>query len=386
MIVLSLLACVVLAACDSGPMREEVPPATSALPSAAEDLRLGVDQGPEELMFGHISDLAVGADGEIYIADEQAVVIRAFDRSGRYLGEIGNHGQGPGEYTRIDSIKVLPDGAVVVLDRPNGRVSNFRPGGDFDSSFQPVGGPGGRDSLQVDVAGNVYVLGRDPARSHWRASALFRYTNGAENGSVAVPLEEPIPDPGFVVLHPLGELEPFTIATRSAWNPLGFLVVGRNDEYRLEARSPGGPVFLERDVEAVALGAEERLQWEALADFIVVRGEALGFNVTRVVIPDTKPFFAGVFAASDGRVWIRRYVEAIRTPPAPHFGNPDRPPVTWVEAPAFDVFEPDGRFLGTVTLPMNTRPFVFGEAAIWGVQTNDAGVEQVVRLRLSGLR
>jgi hypothetical protein len=354
------------------------------MPTAVEELRLGVDAGPEELMFGHVNDLAVGANGEIYVADEQVVAIRAFDRSGRYLGQIGRQGQGPGEYSRIDSIKVVPDGAVVVLDRTNRRVSTFRSSGEWIASFQAVTGSGGRDSLQVDVAGNVYVSGRDAARPDRRASALFRYTNAEENGSIEIPNEDPIPDPGFVVLHPLGELEPFSTVTFSAWHPLGFLVVGRNDEYRIEVRRPSGRVYLERDVDPVALGPQERTQWEALADFVVMRGERLGFSVERVRIPDTKPFFSGVFAGVDGLIWVRRHVEAIQTPPAPHFGAPDRPPVTWVEPPVFDVFEPDGRFRGSVRLPMNTRPYVFGENQVWGVQTDSDGVEQIVRFRLSG--
>lgn len=382
--VVVLLACGALASCDARVRRESEVPAADPSPIAVEDLRLGVDVGPEELMFGHVNDLAVGTNGEIYVADEQLDTIRAFDRSGQYLGQIGRHGQGPGEYSRIDSVKVLPEGALVVLDRENGRVSRFQSSGEFVSSFQPASGPGGRDSLQVDVAGNVYVLGRDRSKSDWRASALFCYTYGEENGSVEVPNEEPIPDPGFVVLHPSGELRPFATLTFSTWNPLGFLVVGRNDEYRIDVRRPAGSVYLERNAEPIALGPEERTQWETLADFLVMRGEQLGFDVERVTIPDVKPFFWGIFTGIEGRIWVLRHVEAMEAPPAPHFGAPDRPPVTWVEPPTFDVFEPDGMFRGSIVLPMNTRAYVFREDQIWGVQTNDEGVEQVVRFRVSG--
>lgn len=379
-----LLACIGLASCGPGIGGELKAPPDEATPVVVADLRLGVDEGPEELMFGHINDLAIGANGEIYVADEQAIAIRAFDRSGRYRGRIGGQGQGPGEYSRIDSVKVLPNGTLVVLDRMNGRVSTFRPSGEFVSSFQPVSGSGGRDSLQIDAAGNVYVSGRDPSRPDWRATALFRYTNGREDDAVEVPDKEPVPDPGFVVQHPLGDLEPFSTATLSAWSSLGFLVVGRNDEYRIELRRRTGSVYLERDVDPVVLGAEEKKQWDALAGFVVARGEQLGFDVERVTIPDSKPFFSAVFAGGDGSIWVRRYTEAIQTLPAPHFGAPGRPPVTWVEVPTFDVFEPDGRFRGSVTFPMNTRPLVFDEDQVWGVHTDDQGVERVVRFRLSG--
>jgi hypothetical protein len=54
----------------------------------------------------------------------------------------------------------------------------------------------------------------------------------------------------------------------------------------------------------------------------------------------------------------------------------------WREPSTFDVFERDGTWLGTVTLPPNTR---FAEARgrrLWVIGTGEQGEDIVVRYRI----
>ena len=51
-----------------------------------KELTLGaLDEGPDELLFTYISDVAVDSKGNIYIADRQLNEIRKFDKDGKYL-------------------------------------------------------------------------------------------------------------------------------------------------------------------------------------------------------------------------------------------------------------------------------------------------------------
>jgi hypothetical protein len=64
----------------------------------AEDLAIGVLEGPEELMFGFVQAMAVDEKGGIYVFDGQVPALRYFDAEGNYVRTLGREGSGPGEY------------------------------------------------------------------------------------------------------------------------------------------------------------------------------------------------------------------------------------------------------------------------------------------------
>ena len=55
------------------------------------------------------------------------------------------------------------------------------------------------------------------------------------------------------------------------------------------------------------------------------------------------------------------------------------PPARWREPPVFDVFEPDGRFLGMLTLPVRARLMQARGDQVWAIDRDELGVEYVVR-------
>jgi hypothetical protein len=234
--------------------------------------------------------------------------------------------------------------------------------------------------------GNVYVQATDPDGIDWSSLRLLRYSEHGELlGDVPVPDEKRVPEESFVLMHPSGDLHPFSVATLYAWHPLGSLVVGRNDVYDIRIQPPvGEPSHLIRHLESVSLIDEERAEWEAFATFLNERSQRAGLRVRDYEpIPDTKPYFRGIYAGDDGRIWVLRHVEAVKGEPAPHHGDPNRPPLTWIEPTTFDVFESAGDFLGSVVLPPNTRALAFRGDRVWGVRTDGDGVERVVQLRVA---
>lgn len=70
----------------------------------------------------------------VFVADSGTDEIKLFNLSGEYLGEIGNRGHGPGEFSSIRTVKLAPSTSqLVVLD--NLRVSTFSTKGLFVTSF-----------------------------------------------------------------------------------------------------------------------------------------------------------------------------------------------------------------------------------------------------------
>ena len=111
------------------------------------------------------------------------------------------------------------------------------------------------------------------------------------------------------------------------------------------------------------------------------------------VIPDTKPAFKNLQVDLDGRIWVHVHVEAEPIPeeereePSTGSGrgpssNVMVPAERWREPPVYDVFEPDGRFMGTLRLPVRARLMQARGNQVWAIDRDELGVEYVVRYRL----
>lgn len=367
----SLTALVVACATEPAPV---LPDGAWGDATIVEELAVGVEFGDDAYMFGTIHSIAVAADGTMYVADRQQEIVRMYDRDGVHIRDIGTQGQGPGEYAYAPWLGVLPDGTLAMRDSSNSRISFFSAEGEYIDSIPAL--PGG--GLVVGVDGSLNA-GRFEG-----AVTMVRYArDGEELGRAEMPPPDRAGDQTFVLGFGEGDIYAFPTETAWAWSPLGYAVTGRNDEYDIELRKPEGTVHLRRDIERPPLAAEEQAQWQAFRRGLEERTAASGRDTRFEPIPDTKPYFRQIHVGEEGRIWIFRYVDAIERDdiePVPE--RPDRPLLTWREPWTYDVFEPDGTFLGSVVVPETFRPLVFRGETIWGALIDENGVEQVVRLRV----
>lgn len=81
--------------------------------------------------FSHPVDVAVGEDGEVFVADQQNNRIVRRSPEGEVLGVIGTPGNGPGQMEYPTRIAFGPQGLLYVLERNRNRVQAFRPDGTF---------------------------------------------------------------------------------------------------------------------------------------------------------------------------------------------------------------------------------------------------------------
>ncbi|MGH7540066.1 MAG: 6-bladed beta-propeller [Gemmatimonadota bacterium] len=88
------------------------------------DLSLGDLAGPEEQIFGFVTDVGLGPSGELYVVDNYVQRVSVFDRRGRFVERWGRSGTGPGEFLAPFSIAVL-DTAVAVYDSRLKRIGVF---------------------------------------------------------------------------------------------------------------------------------------------------------------------------------------------------------------------------------------------------------------------
>lgn len=78
----------------------------------------------EKCLIGSISGILTRGDSIIVIDASKAQAIHIFDKYGNYISTIGNKGEGPDEYGRIDDVK-LHNNRLYILDRIKNQIISY---------------------------------------------------------------------------------------------------------------------------------------------------------------------------------------------------------------------------------------------------------------------
>ncbi len=104
------------------------------------------------------SDVAVAANGDIYVADGHGTGtndrIVKFSKDGKFIKAWGKHGKGKGEFDTTHAIALDSTGRVFVGDRVNNRIQIFDPDGNLITEWKQFGRPSG---VFIDKNDVIYV-------------------------------------------------------------------------------------------------------------------------------------------------------------------------------------------------------------------------------------
>ena len=362
-----------------------------------EEVSIGALEGEDAYMLGDVRGLAVGGGGVIYALDQQVPVLRAYGPDGWHLRDIGRDGGGPGEYERPDGgLAVLADGRILVRDPGTARINVYAADGKTLGEWRLASGGGfntGR-KLYVDRAGNVYTMVlRERGKPPWEwRYALARYSpDGAHADSVLAPEWDWQPPRVTASKENSSSSSnvPFSPTVSWTFSPLGYFAGGVATEYRVDLFRPGQPVLrIERGHQPVPVGAGEKAEAEERVTRNM-RSNYPGWRWNGPPIPEFKPPFRSVFAGDDGRIWVQLSQPSIEVMSEAEALEEERRtenrPARFREGVAFDVFEPDGRYLGFVRAPdgLSTSPEpVFRGDSIWAVVRDELDVQHIVRFRI----
>jgi len=334
-----------------------------------EELRIGSRDGPGPDVFGSIGSLtlAVNPEGRMLVMDGQANRVQVFDRSGAHVGSFGGGGSGPGEFQSAYIAGWSPENELWIVDPGNARYGVFSADGEWLGSHAREVGffmspwPGLMDSegrvLDVGIRGRDRVLVRVDARAATADTfPLPNYQGGQFQilNSAGLPMMgASIPFAGQLVWH---------------LDPRGYVWSAMTDRYRIVQQNLAGDTLLivERASSPVPVTAAERnAALETLEWFLEAGGQ---IDASR--IPSVKPLINGLTVDDRGNIWV-----------LPH-------PSSEAEPIAYDVFDPDGRYLGAVptSTPLSfwgARP-VFRGNHVYGFTLDDLGIPFLVRLRIDG--
>ena len=402
--------------------------AASGARTLVQELAIGSVDAPEpQYSFGQITDLDVGAGGEIYAADQMAAALRAYDSTGRFVRTIGRKGGGPGEYERVNGMVVLPNGNVAVSDYR--RMTIFSASGEVVTSWRTYTGDGGSIGgvLMTDTAGLIYtedVIGRRPARGatprrmddeEGRSGVIRWRPDGSRADSLEPPIERwqgarlTAERPGIRESRSI----PFAPTTTWTWSPLAYFVSANTGQYAITLHRTEGPLRIERDLPPVPIESDERANHEESVTEGMRRLDPT-WRWNGPPIPETKPFISGLRVGHDGRVWVSvaqpsvRLTDAegaalapneewgegvaigttaftVRPGESPGDFLRSRPTVEprWRAPVAYDVFDPDGTFLGRVAMPPRTTLSVMRGDHVWAITRDSLDVEQITRWQVS---
>jgi len=355
---------------------------------------IGTVEGADEYVIGDPRAIAVGRDGVIYVLDGQVPVLRAYSSDGSFLRDVGREGDGPGEYRSPDGMAVLPDGRLIVRDPPNSRITVFGPDGAYETEWPLSAGFNTSRRFYVDTAGHSYVttlLERGMAPWDWRFG-LVRYSpEGQIEDTLPAPTWDYEPARVRASNGNSSSMRPVPFTPEPAWSfsPLGYFVGGLSTDYRIDLHRSDAPVVrIERDATPVPVQPEE-------ADERVrrithgLRRQYGSWKWNGPGVPDVKPPFRDLFLSWEGNVWVLVSTRGVATmTPAEardEETRTDRVPLLYSEPAAFDVFAPDGRYLGPVKVPASFRaepePVVRGDH-VWAVTRDALDVASVVRFRI----
>jgi hypothetical protein len=179
---------------------------------------------------------------------------------------------------------------------------------------------------------------------------------------------------------------PFAPEAVSTYSLDGRWIGGISNRYAIDIHQSDGKIRrIIRTVEPVAVDPQEK------ADAVeqLTRGMQRtqpGWRWNAEKPGDTKPFFRSMTVGSDGRIWVLRSTPGRRlaVDPAAKVDEMGRAPVPrWVESKLYDVFEEDGSFLGSVTLPDRFEPLFLRGDEVYGGLYDDNDVACVIRYRIT---
>ena len=308
-----------------------------------EEVSIGEGAGAEEYMFASVGDIFVNDEGKIIVSDSKDTVIKIFDVNGRFIRSIGRKGQGPGEFSRIDSFQITSKGELLVVDNVNRRLSSFSLTGDLINSLSIKELPAASNNWEVDTRGNIIM-------------DTVQFT--ADNQLV---VETKIYDSQHEFVKVLSASKPYDLSI--PFHPFHYwratvndhIVYAYNDTYELQVFGPAWKLVrrIQKDFDPVKIREdeiEEELKRKRLPP--------------DTVVPSHYPAFHVFVADDEGRIFVRTWERS-------EDGN----------SFYYDVFDSDGRYV--TKFPFHATPRIIKKEKLYIVEEDEEGYQMFKRYKVT---
>lgn len=330
---------------------------------SAPILEIGGSDAHDE--FARVNGVRWLPDGGVVVADAEAQEIRIFEADGAWRATAGRKGGGPGEFEGLNGVDVLPDGSILGFDFQHRRMSHFSPNGTLTGE------------VALDTEGPMFpqLIGRlADGRALYRAGNVFGMSETASGvarnpamvmlfDSTGSLLDTVGTYPGSEALVQMGgegERRSISVMTlpmgrSTRFAPLGDrLVVAPSDDYSLNIYRLDGT--LERSVrrpftKRPITDADIERYLQDMAE----RGnrdfvDQMRKSVMEAPRPDAMPAYGNLLVGPGQQLWVADFV-----PPG-------------VKAPTrWSVFDSTGQWLGEVEMPTRFTPHQITADRVLGI-------------------
>lgn len=345
-------------------------------------------------LFTEVYDFEVDRAGRFWVFDRPSSTVFLFSPEGKLLRRVGRRGAGPGEFRGSNGMVALPDSGVAILDASNARVSFFDAAGDFRTSLRVPSGFSTSNGLLADRSGRLYL--RRPVTGPREGEILGRLglvplNDQGELADSLIPPDLDVPREVYVAVQVTrgGQSQSATGARYApgyywAWHPAGYFVVanGGTGEIIL-ARTRDKPVVIRRSFAPVPVVEAERAEEQATIIW-QMRQTDPAWTWNGPDLPRTKAPLLWLQVTRDGRIWTRVAVPSERIPDnevaTPR--NEDRPVSHYRNPAVFEVFAPDGRFLGRIDCQCRLSLVQADGDTVWGIVRDENDLPAIVRFQV----
>ena len=327
-----------------------------------EDLVVGDSEAAGAPLFRRIGDVAVDADGRMYILDVFEMTVHLVDREGKAIGRIGEPGAGPGELSSPHHMLMAGDSLLVF--QQGGKVSVFGRSGEYRRQYGlTVTAPDFvRQALAVDGSRLLARTSNDvptSADEPRRPDQLVRLSLTSDEARVFREM------PGRDIVLSLGQggsidaLASAPIPRRTVCSRArDQIYCGWTGEKKLIAFGLKGQVVdsFEVDLPDIRVTAADRAPWlDRYANTGFLRG---------LKFPDFYPHFDALVGDDEGRLWllVEASSEAGRT--------------------TFWIVDPNAREARAATVDGYVKPRAVKNGMFYGRRVDANRVETLVRYRI----
>lgn len=338
-----------------------------------EEVRIGRLDGQGPDVFSLVGAIREDGGGRVWIADVESRELRVFDQSGTFLRTVGRRGDGPGEFSRLSSVLVGPEGNIWVDSGSRWEV--------FDTSGVWLA----RHALDSNLSGGVRAwtpegqlleVGYEnlPGGSFMDRRSYYASHSLDPSGTLiagdtfptpTIPDYEAVtwrtPDGTGTIINPL----PLSHLPGSRLGPDGDLWIADGaGVYAIRRQTLGGDTLLivEREFESFPVTEADMA---GAAEQIKPREGWISSDADPARIPKVYPPFMSYYPATDSTLWVLRQGQEGRL--------------------VLDVFDHGGVYQGEVATDVALDRLSIrsvGSNRIYAVAKDDFDVDYVVFLRI----
>ncbi len=326
-------------------------------------ITIGEVEGQAEYLFSRIGPAALLPDGRIAVADMDEAAIRLFSPDGSFDLAFGRRGQGPGEFSYISGIKVVPPDTIVVHDSRLYRLAKFLPSGSLVSTLQLQAEGGFPEVFLGEYStgdlGYVWIIqgNRGDARI---TPDVMQFGRFGENGRLSSLLGT---EQGM-----RRERSPLAFSPHLYAELIGdsvFLTNGQLPE--IKVWDPQG--VLVRTIHVPVPQVDPTEAWTELEEVVRARGNGLALGLLETQPREEAiPWISMMLVDDQDRLWVKRYDPRTDS----HYMMEDR-----CSGGEWWVLESDGTVVATIELPKGFLLLDIRGNQVLGKIRDTLGVEQV---------